>query len=237
MIVLHAGLEDGQLLLWGESPPPALPPTVPRGRKPKVPRPRPFPFDPGAAPLAAAVADLLPGTTRRSLHAEVRFLWLPTVGDRPVPSSALVAELPEPGATAALAPWRAAVLPLAPVQAIDLLSACADRETLAPGAIVGPTLAFWARALRFAGALVAREQFVPDVRQTGRTWQARWRPVLAGADAQRQSQMARAMPPACRALSADAPPRRGNLPLRCSTPFWTRWSMPSSAWPPPAPPR
>ena len=160
------GLEDGQLLLWGESPPPALTPTAPRGRKPKVPRPRPFPFDPGADPLTAAVADTLPPATRRSLRAEERFLWLPTVTDRPVPSSALVAELPEPGATAALAPWSAAVLPLAPTQAIDLLSACADRETLAPGVIVGPTLAFWARALRFAGALVAREQFVPDVRQT-----------------------------------------------------------------------
>ncbi len=210
MIILHAGLEDGQLLLWGESPAPALSPTAPRGRKPKVPRPRPFPFDPGADALAAAVADTLPGTPRRSLRAEERFLWLPTVTDRPVPSSALVAELPEPGATAALAPWSAAVLPLAPAQAIDLLSACADRETLAPGAIVGPTLAFWARALRFAGALVAREQFVPDVRQTEQVWQARWRPVLAGPDAQRQSQLARTMPPACRALSADGavPPQQ-----------------------------
>ena len=208
MIILHAGLEDGQLLLWGESPNPEFSPASPRGRKPKVPQPKRFPFHPGIEPLAAALAGTLPGTSRRSFSDEERILWLPTVKDRPVASSALVAEPPEPGETAALAPWRTIVLRLDPARAIDLLSACADRETLAPGVIVGPTLAFWARALRFAGALVAREQFVPDVRQTGRAWQARWQPVLAGNDAQRHSQMARAMPPACRALGADgaAPP-------------------------------
>jgi superfamily II DNA or RNA helicase len=209
MLILHAGLEDGQLLLWGESPPSAPFPAAPRGRRPHVAQPRPFPFDPGADPLAAAVAGALPGTTARSLRTEQRFLWLPTVKDRPAPSSALVAEPPGPGA-AALAPWVATVVRLGPIQAIELLSACADRETLAPGVVVGPTLAFWARALRFAGALAAREQFVPDVRQAERAWQARWRPVLAGADVQRHSQLARAMPPACRALSGDrtTPPQR-----------------------------
>jgi SNF2 family DNA or RNA helicase len=203
MLILHAGLEDGQLLVWGESPPADPLPAAPRGRKPRVSQPKHFPFHPGTEYLAAALAGPLPGTSRHSFPAEERFLWLPTVKERPVPSSALVAEPPEPGGTAALAPWRTFVLRLDPGRAIDLLSACADRETLAPGVIVGPTLAFWARALRFAGALVAREQFVPDVRQTGRAWQARWRPVLAGADAQRLSQLARAMPPACRALGGD----------------------------------
>jgi SNF2 family DNA or RNA helicase len=203
MLVLHAGLEDGQLLVWGESPPPALATGAPRGRKPRAARPRAFPFDPGADRLAAVVAEALPGTTRHSLSGAERILWLPTVKGRPVPSSAMIAEPPAQGAKAEVAPWGAAVLPLSPLQAIDLLSACADRETLSPGVVVGPTLAFWARALRFAGALVAREQFVPDVRQAGRAWQARWRPVLAGSDAQRHSQLARMMPPACRALSSD----------------------------------
>ncbi len=102
-----------------------------------------------------------------------------------------------------LAPWRATVLPLEPAQAIDLLGACADRETLAPGVVVGATLAFWARALRFAGALAAREQFLPDVQQMGQSWRARWRPVLAGDDARRSSQLAQAMPAACRAIGRD----------------------------------
>jgi hypothetical protein len=208
MIILHAGLEDGQLLLWGEAPRDDLSSAAPRGRKSKVPRPGPFPFDPGADRLADALARVLPGMARQSLPDEQRFLWLPTVAGRPVASSALVAEPPDPGASAALAPWNAAVVRLSPAQAADLLCACVDRETLAPGVIVGATLAFWARALRFTGALVAREQFVPDVRQAGKAWQARWRPVLAGGDAGRSHLLARAMPAACRAISAsaEAPP-------------------------------
>jgi SNF2 family DNA or RNA helicase len=207
MIILHAGLEDGQLLLWGEAPAADLPP-APRGRKPKVAQPGPFPFDPGAARLTAAVADTVPGTSRHALPYEQRYLWLPTVEGQPAPSSALVAEPPEPGVKADLAPWSVAVVPLSAAQAVDLLCACVGNERLGPGVIVGATLAFWANVLRFAGALVAREQFVPDVRQSGKDWQARWRPVLAGGDPGRAHVMAQAMPPACRALStsAEAPP-------------------------------
>ncbi len=88
MIILHAGLEDGRVLLWGETPPAAPAKSAPRGRKPKSPQPRPFPFDPGAQPLADAVADALPQTAKSPPAAEQRFLWLPSVQDRPVASSA-----------------------------------------------------------------------------------------------------------------------------------------------------
>lgn len=184
MIILHAGLEDGHLLLWGEGAADEQTPTAPRRRQPNVPRPRSFPFDPGSERLAAAIADALPDTGKPPLGSEQRFLWLPTIKNRPVPSSVLVAETPEPGATAVLAPWSVAILRLSFPQTIALLCACANRETLAPGVVVGATLAYWVWALRFAGVLVAREQFVPDVRQAGHAWQARWRPVLAGRDAQ-----------------------------------------------------
>ena len=204
MIILHAGLEDGRLLLWGETPPAALTKTATRGRKPKSPPPRPFPFDPGAQQLADAVADVLPDAAKSPSAAEQRILWLPSVQDRPVASSALVAEPPEPGAAAVLAPWRATVLPLEPGAGHRCAAgACADRETLAPGVVVGATLAFWARALRFAGALAAREQFLPDVQLMGQSWRARWRPVLAGDDARRCNQLTQAMPAACRAIGRD----------------------------------
>jgi SNF2 family DNA or RNA helicase len=202
MIILHGGGADGQFLLWGETP--AAAPAARRGRKPKAAPAGPFPYDPGAARLAEA----LPDATASLPNDGPVFLWLPTAGGRPVPSSPLIAEVDS--AEAALAPWSVTALPLAPAQAVSLLCACADRETLQPGVIVGSTLAFWAQALRFAGALVAREQFVPDVRQGDKGWRACWRPVLAGADGQRVRQLAGAMPAACRALSrsADAPPDR-----------------------------
>ncbi|HZY89952.1 MAG TPA: DEAD/DEAH box helicase, partial [Gemmataceae bacterium] len=202
MIILHGAVADGHFLLWGETP--AEAPAARRGRKPKAPTAGPFPYDPGAARLAAALPEAPAGLPDDGPVV----LWLPTAQGKPVPSSPLIAEVD--GTDAALAPWAVTTLPLTPAAAVGLLCECADRETLRPGVIVGPTLAFWAQALRFAGALVAREQFVPDVRPDGKGWRACWRPVLAGADGQRAHQLAGAMPAACRALSrsADAPPDR-----------------------------
>src|SRR2546427_122865 len=40
MIILHAGLEDGRLLLWGESPPGAIDRSAPRLCRPRYAGPR-----------------------------------------------------------------------------------------------------------------------------------------------------------------------------------------------------
>jgi SNF2 family DNA or RNA helicase len=210
MIVLHAGLVGRQFLLWAEKA--AGTPTAPvarRGRKPRKPGPQPFPFDAGDD-LPATVQETVPGLARLRTGTEQRTLWLPTVSGCPVASTPLVAEPPAPTAEAALAPWTVTVLPLTPGQTVDLLAACLDRETLAPGVLAGATLAYWATALRFAGALVAREQFLPDVEQCGSAWHASWKPVLGGTEGERFNRLAQAMPAACRALGdgADAAPDR-----------------------------
>src|SRR5207253_6440182 len=95
-------------------------------------------------------------------------------------------------------------------KAVDLLCACVDKETMAPGMIVGKTLRFWATALRFAGSLVARQQFLPGLARNDGSYRARWEPVYAGPDATRRSRLSQAMPAACRALTraADAPPQK-----------------------------
>ena len=79
---------------------------------------------------------------------------------------------------------------------------------LAPGVSIGKDLAFWAQALRFAGALVAKQQFLPGIQVIERAYFARWQPIFVGADAQRRQTLAKAMPQVCRALSrhTDAPP-------------------------------
>ena len=114
-----------------------------------------------------------------------------------------------------LEPWLITALPLPVPLTIDLLSACIEKDTLANGVLIGPTLAFWTRALRFAGALVAREQIVPGVRKNGTGWRASWQPVVTGADGQRMARLVRSMPQACRALtrSSDSPPDRPAMDL------------------------
>src|SRR5207244_1080673 len=151
MIVLHAGLADGRLLLWGETPlagEPAVPARK-RGRQPKVPAAQPLPYDAGEARLREGLEAA--GLTDGKGAAEPVTAWLPTLDGTPVASSPLVAEPPEASGTAVLAPWTVTALALSPGQAVDLLCACVDHDTLAPGVIVGKTLAFWAAALRFAG--------------------------------------------------------------------------------------
>ena len=207
MIILHAGQVGGRLLLWGEAPPEAPLAAPRRGRKSKSVGATPYPFDAGPSALCAAIASSLPEVGTPEVEQAVA--WLPAVAGRPIASSSLIAEPPD-ATKAELAPWTVTVLRLASLRAVELLGACAGRETLSPGVIVGPALAYWAAALRFAAALVAREQFVPDVRQSADGWRAVWRPVLAGADAGRAAQLARAMPPVCRAFAekADAAPDR-----------------------------
>jgi SNF2 family DNA or RNA helicase len=78
------------------------------------------------------------------------------------------------------------------------------KETLAAGVIVGTTLVFWTAALRLAGAEVAHEQFLPGVAEIGKSCRARWELVLTGEVVSRLQQLAQAMPPACRALTATA---------------------------------
>src|SRR5438874_1949912 len=129
MIVLQAGLTDGRMLIGGEVP--ASDSGVPacRGRKPRTPRPQALPFGADADRLLAALKEPMPDVVAKST-AETAWIWLPTVGRRPLASSPLIEQPPETGNGVALVPWSTTVLPLTPGQAVDLLGACLDRPTL-----------------------------------------------------------------------------------------------------------
>jgi len=121
-----------------------------------------------------------------------------------------------PSANPRLAPWTVTAFRLTIERALEVLCACVGKETVAPGVIVGKDLAFWAAAMRFAGALVARQQFIPALTKEGEPfYRARWAPILAGDDALRLGHLAKAMPAACRALTraSDAPPQVAPLSL------------------------
>lgn len=204
MIILHAGLIEGRLLLWGEKTVP-VPSPARRGRNRA---PRFLPFAAGIDDLAAVLSALLSDWQRPRRGSQPAYLWLPTVQRQPVASSPLIAEPPAADGAAVLAAWLVPVLSLTPEQAVEFLAACLDQTSLAPGVLLGATLGYWATALRFAGALAAREQFLPDVEQVGQQWRSSWKPTLSGTDGMRFNRLAQAMPGACRALSetADAAP-------------------------------
>jgi SNF2 family DNA or RNA helicase len=223
MIILHAGFLDNRLLLWGESPAEAIAGPAPRPRrKAKAIRPQASPFDAGAPRLMSALEHAGVLVSRRKARMETAVAWLPTRGDVPLPSSPLVAEIPHSPASLTLSPWTVTVLPLSLERAAALLCMSVGKQTLAPGVVVGRDLAFWVRAMRFAGALVARQQFLPGLESRNGQYRALWEPVVVGEDRGRVTSLANDMPGVARALSLEATPSPPEAaPLSTLTAFLT----------------
>jgi SNF2 family DNA or RNA helicase len=206
MILLQAGFCEAQFFLWGEAGAEETPATA-RTRKTQAKAPALLPHAAGIKAILTALketADL--GELPR--QGEDLVLWCPTVKNVPIASSPLIAPPPEEGA-AVLRSWRVPALRLSPTAALNLLAHCVGRSLLQPGVLLGKSLGYWTTVLRFAGALVAREQLLPGVQPGPPSLRACWEPVPTGADAQRLKQLAQAMPGACRALAttAEAPPQ------------------------------
>ena len=205
MIVLHMAWFRGELVLWGECPPEAAGERAParRGRSAREGKAAaPYPYDAGLDALEAALRDAGVAPRARKAAARQVAAWLPTRGGLPIPSSPLIAEPPPSQEAVALAPWRIAAVALAPGQAVELLCGCMERPTLAPGVLVGRDAAFWAQALRFAAALVTRQQYLPGIESRDGGYRACWEPVFVGADSERLASLAKAMPAVGRALGA-----------------------------------
>src|SRR5262249_40993965 len=130
MILLHAGIDSGLLLLWGEVPADVLAARPPRRGKGPI-EAQPYPYDPGAAPrppprapparpwvcAGSPPAQAAPGAARPLVAG------LPAVKGRPVPSSPLISEPPPANAQPDLLPWNVTALRLRPQQALELLCA------------------------------------------------------------------------------------------------------------------
>jgi hypothetical protein len=154
--------------------------------------------------LAAALSAGWPEID--SPPADKVVVWLPSKGARPVASRPLIEDPPEATGGITIAPWTVSALVVPIVDTVHLLSRCAGRSRLAPGVFVAADLAFWAEALRFAGALVARGSFLPDLIEEDNVFLARWRPVVLGKERVVQARLAEAMPDSCRAASPGSTP-------------------------------
>jgi superfamily II DNA or RNA helicase len=119
-----------------------------------------------------------------------------------------------PGSTSAQLPSGAcdvATLELAPAATFDVLATLAEHHQRAPvpGVAVGSTFAPLAELARLAGAIVLRQELVPDVRRRGVQLHARWSPLPGVALRDAIDERARRLPDAAHALgAAAAAPRR-----------------------------
>ena len=145
-----------------------------------------------SAPREAAGQDGAPGEARELI------LLLPGSAREPLPSpeTGRLVEVSRPK----LRPWRVPAVVPSPADALRVLEARTETATLR----------HWAAVAAFARDLVRRGRVIPQlVRTTSpegpESPQARWRPVLTGADAAYFRELALAMPPACRASGAERP--------------------------------
>jgi SNF2 family DNA or RNA helicase len=204
MIILHGAMLEERLFVWGEAPP-----------KPKRGGRRknglaPSPYDAGYPALREALANLGLDFVSDDAREDASTAWLPTVGEQPYPSSALIGEFPEADGETELAPWKVSGLFLDPKEWLELLTARPQH-----GVVAGRDLRFWLAALREAGSLVTRQRFLPGLIERAGEWFARWQPVWLGEDADLLEALASDMPAAARALTRDVetgapdtPPRR-----------------------------
>jgi SNF2 family DNA or RNA helicase len=159
----------------------------------------PLPYDAGEPRLIDAIRTAPLSPLRR--RGEAIVMWLPSTASVPVASSAVIADPPADRRTA-VKPWSVTALPLPWPETVELLCACAGKRTLAPGVIIGEDLEYWAAAMRFAGGLVSRRHFLPDILERGGELYARWRPAPDYSDLQLLAQLAAAMPGVCRAAGS-----------------------------------
>lgn len=196
MLVLHAVFHEDGFHLWGES---MLQDNAPRLHS-QV-KSSPYRTEVTVLRASLAKAGLLFQADRRTMSEH--WLWLPTQSDAPLPSSPLIAELPKSRKAPVLAAWRLPALTLSATDAITLLAVIRHRAVLAPGVAVGDDLRYWSVALGLAGGLAFRRQVLPDLVERQGKYRACWTPVFLGEDSHCLERLARAMPPAARAIGAD----------------------------------
>ncbi|MBV9468614.1 MAG: SNF2 helicase-associated domain-containing protein, partial [Abitibacteriaceae bacterium] len=226
MLILHATAKERDLLFWAEAAPAVgVMPVAATGKaKPRSHQSLPAKSLPTKSlphPFAAPAADLIEAMETVGFTVDAdnystlqATIWLPTADSAPLASSPLIApneSANSPAAASSLSPWQLAALRLPMATLVELLTLSSGKSLLAPGLLLGADLSFWTMALRFAAALVTRQQFLPvlDKNDVNNSYGAWWQPVFTGMDTERLMKLTRAMPHSCRALSdgVKEPPR------------------------------
>ena len=170
---LHGIWADGALCLWAQAVP------------------------------CAALADLLEPLTdlaRKGTDSELTLLLPAAMSARFAAIATNSADTSAGSPDQAMRRVRVPVLRFEPAAALDLIVALddgplADDTTLTAAA----SIPYLAAVARLAAALARRGRVLPVLTAEDGGYAARWRPVLAGTDAQRAHDLAVAMPPSCRA--------------------------------------
>ncbi len=222
MIVLHAHWQPparrmgpGAVLFWAETADASQPARQSQRQLPARPHPFAAPVNVVRTRLKQLVgASVLP--VRLEAESSV-VLLLPSGKTGPLPSPALLHEWQLAGDDdPALVAWQMPACQLDLVSALHLLESLPGDGELPPFLRIGEDIRFWQAAAHFVLELLAQQKALPTLRQEGERGKllaARWRLLVDGSrDAPRLAQLAKAMPPLCRAHVTDAQGERIDTP-------------------------
>lgn len=198
MIILHASYADHQLHIWGEKPVDDLEgASKNKGKK----SPALFPYDAGEETLKEILCETLFDRSIRRQDAVMRTVWFPTSGSTAIASSPLLSKNPVAHRDVTFQPWKVTTLSLPLEGTIGFLAAFVGKELLTSGVMGGNDLTFWTRVMRFAGGLVARQEYLPGLEKTtSGEMEAIWEPIFLGSDLDYLNELIEAMPHSCGAM-------------------------------------
>ena len=246
MVVIHGSWLAGEWLLWGEETPEVgrgvrgdsdKTPADPHGIRAPHPHvadePKPWGCDRDALAKALAAFETGGAAARVVTDGQIRIAWLPAT-DRHILSSRHWLRRSGPERSAPV-PRRVWALPLQVHELFLVLGATAEGRRLAPGVMAGSDVGAWSDLFRMAGAVVARRQVLPGLREfdagpasaphgtpetaddTGTVaavladtgYESRWQPAFARGEVRRFDALVARLPGAAACLTADAatPPR------------------------------
>jgi len=198
MIILHASYADHKLHFWGEKPVDDLEgASKTRGKKSPM-----FPYDAGEETLKEILTETLFDRSIRRQDAEISTVWLPTSGDTAIASSPLLSKNPVAHRDVDFKPWRVTTMTLSLESTIGFLAAFVDKELLSSGVMGGADLTYWTKVMRFAGGLVARQEYLPGLEKTtAGGLEAIWEPIFLGGDMDYLNEVIEAMPHCCACMA------------------------------------
>jgi len=216
MLVIHGIWARGALNVWAEDSGRAAGARSAAGTSPGSARPHPYAAAAGLlADVLTELGEPVSDLVRKAAEDDLT-LWLPGTSAWPAGSPELAravdlaretAPAPSAPGTMTLAPWQLPVLTFDPPAAQALLGAIAPADARLGDGVLSGSAHYLAALAALAVDLAARGRVLPGVSASDAgSYAARWRPVLAGADALRARELTIAMPPLCRATSADGEP-------------------------------
>lgn len=188
---------EPQFFLWAErlTPTVALP-----ARSPRVGR---HPLAATTLEIADALAEYVPHVDWRQAQRLTRVAFLPSVERHPViPGWLYAKENGDAGQPLDLRLWRIEGLGISLEQALELLTALPlTNQWALTEHRLGADLRYWGVVAKFGLELLARQRFLPGLRDADDDMRAVWLPVLDHPrDQARYELLLKAMPPACRTV-------------------------------------